>query len=239
MITISDILKIDNCEIFSYLQYGGFNKDDLVFPETKHIYWSNLRCLSSGDLKTRIEDNRISDLFLIPRYMQFGDYDNSCMVERSNKKVFLEEYGDSSIVYEATGGHGSESIALSIKELLNPDNEEKAQSIIDRLNALNDYPCIDDEDISNMEYEAFIEALNDYGIEDTCYELAKKYGITVYDFNEDKMKELILEIDRHGNPVYIIESGGLCYIDIKDSILPKITKEQFLSVLTDYEVVES
>jgi hypothetical protein len=239
MITISDILKIDNCEIFSYLQYGGFNKDDLVFPETKHIYWSNLRCLSSGDLKTRIEDNRISDLFLIPRYMQFGDYDNSCMVERSNKKVFLEEYGDSSIVYEATGGHGSESIALSIKEILNPDNEEKAQSIIDQLNALNDYPCIDDEEMSRMEYEAFIEALSDYGISDTCSALASKYGITVYDYNEEKMKELILDVDRHGNEVFIIESGGSCYINIDDEIVPKITKEQFLSVLTDYEVVES
>ncbi len=238
MITISDIVKIDNCEIFSFLQYKGFNKDDLTYPESKHIYWSNLNVLSSSDLKNRIEDNRISDLFLIPKYLQFGDYDNSCMVERSNKKCFLEEYENSPAVFEATGGYGSESVALSLRELMNPGNEESTAAIIETLNGLNDYPCIDDEDMSNMEYDTFYEALNDYGISDTCDELAKKYGITVYDYDQEKMKELILDVDRQGNPVFMIESGGSCYIDIKDSILPKITKEQFISVLTDYEVNE-
>ena len=159
MITIEEITGIQNCEIFQYLQYGGFNKDDITFPETKTIWYSNLRVLSSGELKTRIEDKRINDLFLIPRLMQFGDYDNSCMVERSNKKVFLQNYNESPIVFETSGGYGSEGIALSLRELLNPDNEETAISIIETLNALNDYPCIDDEDMSNMEYEAFIEAL--------------------------------------------------------------------------------
>lgn len=237
MITIHDILDIDNTEIFSYLQYGSWNEDDILFPETKHFYYSNLQVLSSSKLKTRIADNRISDLFLIPRYMSFGDYNDSCMVERSNKKVFMEQYENSPIVYEVTGGYGSESVALSIREMLNPDNEETTQSIIDTLNGLNDYPCLDDEDMSNMEYEAFYESLKDYGIDDTQRALAKKYGITVYDYDRDKLEEMILEIDRNGNPVFMIEPGGNCYIDIDDMIVPKISREQFISTLTDYEVI--
>ena len=158
MITIQDILDIGNCEIYQYSGYkwvkdnvpgysdypGHEHTVDLDYPETKDMYWYNLQYISKTDLKIRIEDNRISDLFLIPNYLQFGDYDNSCMVERSNKKVFMEQYDNSPIVYEVTGGHGSESVALSIRAMMNPDNEETAQSIIDCLNGLSDYPCIDD-----------------------------------------------------------------------------------------------
>lgn len=65
-----------------------------------------------------------------------------------------------------------------------------------------------------------------------------KYGIDVTDYNREKLKEIILDIDRNGNPVFMIESGGICYIDIDDMIVPKISREQFISVLTDYEVNE-
>ena len=92
-------------------------------------------------------------------------------------------------------------------------------------------------DMSNMEYEAFYEALRDYGISDTCTALSKKYGITVYDYDSKKIEDLILDIDRSGNPVFMIESGGICYIDVDDMIVPKITREQFVSALTDYEVI--
>ena len=251
MITISDIQNLQNCEIYRYSGYkwvkdnvpgysecpGHEHMVDLSFPETKHFHYSDLQRVDN--LKSLFESGEILDLFLIPGYLQFGVFDSSCMVERSNKKIFIEDYENSTVVYEVTGGYGSESVALSIREMLNPDNAETTQSIIDCLNGLSDYPCLDDEDMSNMEYEAFYEALKDYGIDDTQRALSKKYGITVYDYNRDKLEELILEIDRNGNPVFMIESGGSCYIDIDDSIVPKITRDQFISVLTDYEVDQS
>lgn len=246
MITIQDILDIDNTEIYFFDHY----KED--HPSGNHLYWGELSLFRTGlDIANcrilnpveKVQDRlsnpewKNNDLYLIPRYMSYGDYDNSCMVERSNKKVFMEQYDNSPIVYEVTGGYGSESVALSIREMMNPDNDDEAQSIIDLLNGLNDYPCIDDELMSNMEYEAFYEALDDYGIEDTCRALAKKYGIDVTDYDREKLKDLILEIDRNGNPVFMIESGGGCYIDVDDMIVPKISREQFISVLMDYEVV--
>lgn len=236
MVTIQDILNIDNTDIYFFDHY---NEDH---PSGNHLYWGKLFPVEKANadiVKDRLENPewKNNDLYLIPKYMSYGDYDNSCMVERSNRKLFLQEYGELSGVYTIFGGYGSKGIALSIKWMLDPINEESAQSIIDLLKDLNNYPCIDDEDMSNMEYEAFSEALEDYGIGDTCRALSKKYGITVYDYNHDKMKELILDVDRSGNPVFMIESGGLCYIDIDDMILPKITREQFVSTLTDYEVL--
>ena len=138
MITISDIQDLQHCEIFRYSGHkwthdkDGFSVwNDLSFPETKHLRYSDLQRVDN--FKVLFDSGEISDLFIIPGYLQFGDYDNSCMVERSNKKVFLEEYENSPVVYEVTGGYGSEGIALSIQELLNPDNEETAQRIIDCL----------------------------------------------------------------------------------------------------------
>jgi len=241
MITMLDIEKIGNIDLCTYSEhrqvkgYPEYIYEDLIYPASSHVYYDDIERIG---LKSTIDNTPIDELFIISKFMEYGDYDNSCMVERSNRKLFLEEHGLLDYVFEITGGYGSAGVLIALKGLLNLDNEESARAIIDCLNSLNDYPCIDDEDMSNMEYEAFYEALKDYGVSDTCSALSKKYRITVHDYNEEKLKELILDIDGKGNPVFMIEAGGSCYIGIDDMIVPKITKEQFLSVLTDYEPVE-
>ena len=237
MVTIEDILKIGNCTLNFFDHY----KED--HPTGKTIYWGGLNPIEkvTKDIVVDRLNNpewKDNDLYLICSYMQYGDYDNSCMVERSNYKIFMEDYKEEPGVFTMAGGYGSTGIAISVKWLLDPVNEEKADGIMELLNGLNDYPCIDDEDMSNMEYEAFYEALKDYGISDTCTALSKKYGITVHDYDSKKIEDLILDIDRSGNPVFMIESGGSCYIDIDDMIVPKITRDQFISALTDYEVIQ-
>jgi len=245
MVTIEDIKTIGNCNIDRYSGHKwekdnvpGYSGDhthwvDLTYPETNHIYYSDLSLMKNSE----IYPESIEDLFLIPGYLSYGDYDNSCMVERSNYKIFFEDYKEEPGVFTISGGWGSTGIAISVKWLLDPVNEEKADEIIELLNGLNDYPCLNDEDMSNMEYDAFYEALKDYGISDTCTALAKKYGIDVTDYDSAKLEELILDIDRNGNPIFIIESGGICYIDIDDMVVPKITQDQFISALTKYEEV--
>jgi len=248
MITLLDILKIDHTTLNTYHGYkwvkdnvpgysdypGHEHMVDLTYPETKDISYGDLIEITRKDT---LDNTPIDELFLMSDYMTYSDYDNSCMVERSNHKIFMEQYGEDPGVFGVYGGYGTTSMAIALKWLLDPANEEKAQEIIDLLTGLNNYPCLDDEDMSNMEYEAFNEALEDYGISDTCGALSKKYGIDVHDYNREKLKELILDADRNGNPVFMIESGGSCYIDIDDMITPKITREQFLTVLTDYEAI--
>jgi hypothetical protein len=236
MVTIEEILDIGNCTLNFFDHY----KED--HPTGKTIYWGELNPIEKVTKDIVIDrlnnpEWKDNDLYLICKYMQYGDYDNSCMVERSNYKIFMESYKEETGVFDISGGYGSTGIAISVKWLLDPVNEEKADEIMELLNGLNDYPCLDDEDMSNMEYDAFYEALKDYGISDTCTALAKKYGIDVTDYDSEKLEELILDIDRNGNPIFIIESGGNCYIDIDDMVVPKITRDQFISVLTKYEVI--
>lgn len=237
---LNDILTIDNIDYFTFhesIYISGNIKPDwreIDYPENKHIYWGNLNPISVKQIKEEIETR---DIFLIPKYMSYGDYDNSCMVERSNYKIFLEEYEEINGVFTISGGYGSSGIAISLRFLLDPDNEDKSNEIIELLNNLNDYPCIDDEDMSNMEYDAFIESLDSWAIKEANDKLSEKYLFEVYDFNEDKLKEVLLESDRNLNyPAYEIESGGSCYIDTK-RLIEKVTLKQYTDCLIDFELV--
>ncbi len=232
VITLEDIKNIENISFFYYLKYNFSSGNDIHVPESKRIYWGDIRNIDGRKLT-----DDISDVLIIPRYLQYGDYDDSCMVERSNHKLFLEDHKETSFVYDVYGGYGSTSIAIQLSEMLNPDNEEIAQTIIDTLNGLNDYPCLDDCDMSNMEYESFLESLDNYEIRDCISELSEKFKLDISDYDQDKVKELLLETDHNlPYPSYQIESGGNCYIDTKRLIEP-ITMDQLKPCLTDYEVI--
>ena len=246
MITIEDIYGIDNTELFTFHESIAIHREyhiewrEIDYPESDSISWSDLNPVNYASKKTRLldlkETLKETDIFLIPKFMQYGDYDNSCMIERSNYKIFLENYKEEEGIFRIYGGYGSSGIAISIRYLLNPDNEEKAQSIIDVLNSLNDYPCIDDEDMSIMEYDAFIEALDSWAIKEANDLLSRQYLVDVYDFDEDKLKAVLLESDHFLNyPSYEIESGGSCYIDTK-RLIEKVTLIGYITCLIDWEL---
>ena len=241
MITLLDILNIDNCNLNTYSAYihGDYMNPDISpsryinYPETKEISYGDLTEIT---LKENLDNTPIDELFLMCKYFGYADYDNSCMVERSNYKIFMEDYKEEKGIFRIYGGYGSSGIAISIRYLLDPDNEEKADEIIDLLNGLNNYPCIDDEDMSNMEYESFLESLDSFEIRDCNDLLSGQYLIDVYDFNEDKLKKILLESDRNLNyPSYQIESGGSCYIDTK-RLIEKVTLMDYITCLIDWEL---
>jgi hypothetical protein len=239
MITLLDILKIDNTNLNTYSSYvhGDYTKNEescyINYPISKKISYGDLTEIT---LKNNLDNTPIDDLFLMSNFFGYSDYDNSCMVERSNLKLFLEEYGDLPYVFKVYGGYGTTDIAISLKGLLDPLNEDKADEIIGILNNLNDYPCIDDEDMSNMEYDSFIESLDSYAIRECNDLLSKQFLLDVYDFNEDMLKEILLESDRNLNyPSYQIESGGSCYID-NERLIEKVTLTQYITCLIGFEL---
>lgn len=238
MITLLDILKIDNTNLNTYSSYvhGDYTKNeksyDINYPLSKEISYGDLTEIT---LKNNLNNIPIDDLFLMSKFFGYSDYDNSCMVERSNLKLFLEDYGDLPYVFKVYGGYGTTDIAISLKGLLDPVNEDKADEIIELLNGLNDYPCIDDEDMSNMEYDAFIESLDSFAIRECNDLLAYQYLIEVYDYDSDKLKEVLLESNSNLNyPAYEIESGGSCYVDTK-RLIEKVTLIQYIDCLIDWE----
>ena len=247
MVTIEDIYGIDNTDLYTFhdsirVQKGDYDYyyREIDYPESDSISWSDLTLVNYTSKKTRLLDLKETlkevDIFLISNHMQFGDYDNSCMVERSNYKLFMEDYKEEKGIFTIYGGYGSSGIAISIRYLLDPANEDKADEIIELLNGLNSYPVIDDEDMSNMEYESFLESLDSYAIRDCSSLLANQFLLEVYDFNEDKLKEILLESDRNLNyPSYQIESGGNCYIDTT-RLISKVTLTEYISCLIDFEL---
>jgi len=240
MVTIEDIYGIDNTDLYTFhdsirVQKGDYDYyyREIDYPESDHIYYQNLDSIKPSQIKEEIQNR---DIFLISKYMQYGDYDNSCMVERSNYKLFLEEYKEEKGIFTIHGGYGSSGIAISVRYLLDPVNEDKADEIIELLNNLNKYPVIDDEDISNMEYDAFLESLDSFAIRECNDLLANQYLIEVYDYDQDKLKEVLLKSDRNLDyPSYQIESGGSCYIDTK-RLIKKVTLIQYIECLIDWEL---
>jgi hypothetical protein len=248
MITIDDILNIDNCEIYTYRGHTYRHNNnypidehypphevwvDLDYPISCEISYSDLHTLEKYENAKELL--KTQDLFLVPKYLQYGDYDSSCMVERSNQKIFLEAYENEKGVFSISGDYGSSGIAISVKYLLNSENE-KAEEILNILHGLNNYPCLDDEDMSNMEYEAYHEAMTEYGTEDCMKALSEKLHVDVYDYDEKKFEEFLDEKDSHGNPSWIIESGGGCYIEV-DKMIEGITFDQVKPFLIDYEEI--
>jgi hypothetical protein len=65
--------------------------------------------------------------------------------------------------------------------------------------------------------------------------LAYQYLIEVYDYDQDKLKEVLLESNcRLNYPAYEIESGGSCYVDDK-RLIEKVTLIQYIDCLIDWE----
>jgi hypothetical protein len=93
-------------------------------------------------------------LFIRPEHLSGSDYSGSSYTV-SNYRVFLKEYGEVEGVYALHGGHGTYAIAIRA------DVAEENEEIRDTLNALENYPVIDDEDSSMVEIEWQGEAMKD------------------------------------------------------------------------------
>jgi hypothetical protein len=123
-----------------------------------------------------------------------------------------------------------------VEEILIHESEKDSLIIgNDILKQLDDYPVIDEEDWSNRENDLFYESFNDWGYKDALSALADKFNLEIYDYKEEEFKALLLEKDSRGNPSWMIESGGGCYIDI-DQMIEGISLEELKPLLTDYEV---
>lgn len=144
----------------------------------------------------KLKKEDVSRAWFFPQFMTFGDYDHSCHVERSNKRVFLEEYGHIQGIKEIYGGYGSEAVIIR----LDTDMTE----FIEVLESLESYPAIDDEDCIFLEMELLNEAWEDYG-KDEVQDLISEKGLKV---GPDEVRNKV-----SGQGYEMIEAGGTAYID--------------------------
>lgn len=109
------------------------------------IHWSNVH-KGWRDRQWRTEGT-IVRLFQVP-YTAFGDYCGS-HVESSNHATILGDFEGSKAVVECLGSMGSNCIMVAVDYLTN----EEAQRMIETLDALADYPVLDESRWSNEEHE--------------------------------------------------------------------------------------
>lgn len=188
-------------------------------------------------------DRDKEDIFII-RAATFGDYDSSCHVERANLRDLRERFPEFiDVRYDAYNSkicHIAAEIDWSDTVI-----REKAAELIDVLNALHDYPAIDDETCSAVESEMVSECI-DQELRCINRDIEDEFNgaITITD---DKLREWIDDIlynDDDGRLTPRIESGGNVYINwdkVRTEIIERIREASIctLSVTVPQSVIDA
>jgi len=138
---------------------------------------------------------------LISDYLIFSDYSGSD-VERSNARVFFEQHGDKPGIYRVYGGYGTDGIAIRL--------DVSDDGILEDLARLEDYPVLDENDLSKVSNLLADEAAESYGFDDFVEEVEKRLGVSI-EYNSTspgKLADLFWELTGELAEPYIIESGG-------------------------------
>lgn len=164
-------------------------------------------------------------------YASFGDYDNSTGVERSNARQFKEMFpfvSSHGVGYgEYTGIDETDVDAITWENL---------EQLKETCNALEDYPCIDNEDVSKVEMELQNEAWDSWACSDFRAELKKHFGADENETLEEQIDNLSSETLREmletaadkANEYWEIEAGGSAHIRFErlldHVVLPEVTQ---------------
>jgi len=214
--------------VHRYHRNQGLDEPALSMPpeSANKLRYSNLedkRNPRTGEVETN--DSR---LFIIPDLLQFGDYNNSTTVERSNVRVFWDRYSDVDGVYRVTGAYGFQAIALRG----NVEHEDIAWD----LQSLEDYPVLDESDWSQLELDLQQEYVGESGLDEFRREVRKSmeqmavdycqdYGLDVDknvsnvideldEIPADVWNELFWDCFRESNAEFIHETPNWPYLDI-------------------------
>lgn len=106
--------------------------------------------------------------FVIPNLLSFGEYDNSGTVERSNNRVFKEQFASlEHREWWPIGGNYGEGVVVRV------DADERHEDLREFFDSLANYPLADEDDHSQMEMEQEEENWRDYGAGDFEREVRK------------------------------------------------------------------
>lgn len=147
-----------------------------------------------------VEGEDPGDFVYLHEYLGFSDYSGGA-IEQANFNVFMEEFGDEPGIYELYGSHGTKQVAIR----LTVDNED----IIKTLAALEDYPAISDEAVSELEYKAAQEQADDWGYKEFADELEKLHFEEIeIDDTSKGFREMFWNLMSNTSSGPYMETGG-------------------------------
>jgi hypothetical protein len=158
--------------------------------------------------------------YLIPEVLSGGDYSNSTLVEVSNHKVFLERHGGIRGVVDLSGGYGTFAVAINLA-VVSPAEDELWADLL----SIKDYPLLDEDHHSNMEFEAQEAAWTDWARKDFIREIKKSFVLSEEDEEildeldgndpQDRIFGLFRQLSEDANEYWSTEAGGGQYINIE------------------------
>lgn len=178
--------------------------------------------------------NKPNVLFAVP-YTGYSDYSGGT-VEMSNFRGILEDWeGDGGDwLREAYGGYGTRELFWSPELMyrwateleLTPDQREdrfyKVSEWYDLLDGLQDYPLMDEQDFSDLEFQLEQESWEDWVEWDVTRKLANLAPeLEDIDWEDSELERLFHQAAEQANEYAIHETGGTVYWDL-DRIMPKL-----------------
>lgn len=168
-------------------------KDNVYSP----VDWGGQSGISYGD----IVDDIKGDYLELP-FATFSDY-SGATVECSNQRVFFGRYGeggDSQAVKELFGRYGTRGIIIKL--------DLATESMLDDILDLDNYPLLDEEDLSMLESDLQAQC-----IDDLVDYLAGNTGV-----DHDIIAEIYYEYDRDHYVDFICENYYSAYMYHSDEI---------------------
>lgn len=120
-----------------------------------------------GELRAPWYHHRIDDDGLVITVGYTASYDDQDVLCRANRRALEAEFSDSGLLCSGYDG-------ARVHILPTPANGEDwsiEQSILESLNSLEQYPCLDEQLWSEFEHEEIVQQLDDYALRDAVERL--------------------------------------------------------------------
>jgi hypothetical protein len=213
------------------VKYVGYDKLD----DVSQISWGEF----TENTTPEAADCFISDLFYGSEYS--GD-----SVSRSNFLSIQNEYGDKTGVFKVFGGWDTYSWLFHFPTIEETWPEEDKEKLIKDMKDLDDYPVLDEEQLSELETETEQEAWDNnyrhdfeqkllgmgFDKNDILYELDEDANI-----DNDDLDKIFYELISNGNGgEWIHETGCSVYINL-DDIMKDLSWSDIVDVLKGKDIV--
>jgi hypothetical protein len=193
---------------------------ELINYDATNIYWVDIN--EKYPTQYSAKHGEAMKQFYFDPLLCFGDYDNSCEVERANVRKFMELYGNDPNVIKLRGSYGYEAIGIAL--------ECSNQEIIETLAALADYPVLCEDTMHEVFNELESEAWTAYIEDDLQRKLKENFGAdNVEVLDSDKLRELFYNKAEQINQCGKVEAGGIYYIDVEE-IAAEISEEELKEI---------
>ena len=221
---IDELKDINNLSFYQYNKYSVESRDYIytIPDDCKAIWIEDLERVDHQVAYDRINVDDIEGLIIVHDYTVFGDYGGHGSVGMSNHRILVSEYDH----IDLYGGYGSHMAGCKIDQLIT-DDEYKDQ-IFGIYENFDKYPLIDDEDLSNLEYDLSKEVFEDCYKSDLIDAISSKFEVDIDDYevtSDNTLWELLETLSERSNTYWSNEYTSM-YIDI-DQCVESMTIEDF------------